>query len=320
MVSRIKQLDENTWQAPESLGLVPVFHRYNNGHRVFGKAAQEDIVNPPPKPIYRDNAAFSKDTDGEEGITQDEFVQSGYMFASSQHSDYLDMRIDSVINRGKFIISALFFLAIWFIVKLTSVWQGESWSPTLFDWSFYIGTIVCFAWDLLRRAQLPVRFHVKNQEVYVYYRRVLYRIPWQECEMSVRLTKYHTGMGNMRDGYQLVLWLNSDHTVNKQRKRKYRRLVLEHLDDDHISPYLYWEYVRRFMAGELAYIPERSQHNIDTLKRLNIKAIFNLFFVYPIYLILKTDQVALKIDYYNPFHRRWPQEVHEWTGEKCNWR
>lgn len=316
MVSRIKKIGPEEWQAPSFLGREPIFKIYHHGHSVYERGIREDLVNPPPQVIHWEKSKLINNE------TEEQVLPGAYKYyAASQHQDYLDMRVDSVSNRGRLIWPAILVLAIWFFVKIWTVfWDGESWTLTpWFDWPFVIGGACCFAWDLFRRAQLPVRFHMKNQEVYVYYRSVLYRIPWNECEMSVQVAMFHTGAGNMKDGYELVLWLNPAHAVNKTfKQKKFRRLVLIHQDILHFAPYLYWEYVRRFMFGKPAYESEVPQQNIFRFKKKFIPIVVGIF-IFPYLILYRSGEVALHIDNLNPFKRRWPKEVDEWTGEKCNW-
>lgn len=320
MVSRIEQIDENTWQAPDVYGHAPVFHKYKNDHGFMGRDRREDILNPPPKQIRWDSSKLVENRDGQEHVTEDDLVHDGFAFFGAAQGDfYVDMRIDSVSNRGKFIWPAVFALIIWGFVRIVSSFGEDSSAWGWFDYPFWIGGGLCFAWDLFRRAQLPVRFHAKNQEVYVYYRRVLYRIPWDQCDISVQVAMYHTGMGNMRDGYDLVLWLDPKFAVNNKKKSgRPRRLVLNHMDEYHHNPYLYWEYVRRFMAGKAMYDYKNTRPKIMFFKKQILPMLVGICF-YPILIFYKTSDVALQIDYINPFKRRWPKAVDEWTGEKCNW-
>lgn len=59
------------------------------------------------------------------------------------------------------------------------------------------------------------------------------------------------GYGHLSDGYDLALWLNPKHAVNKHLSDgKYRRLVLHNAASKHTSVYGYWEYIRRYMTGD----------------------------------------------------------------------
>ncbi|MEF1282392.1 hypothetical protein QTN94_00005 [Vibrio sp. M250220] len=141
--------------------------------------------------------------------------------------------------------------------------------------------------SLFKPIAMPVRFHKKNQEVYVWHNKVLYRIPWQECEISVIVAKTHMGYGRLKDGY--------------------------------------WEYVRRYMADEQPLWYEISKEpriggvNTDKAREQgysNFVALIRFILVLPIVFVFRPALFSL---WCNPLRHKWPEQVHEWTGKRCNW-
>ncbi|MGO3740111.1 MAG: hypothetical protein ACTJGG_11680 [Marinomonas foliarum] len=92
--------------------------------------------------------------------------------------------------------------------------------------------------------------------------------------------------------------------------------------DHHIPLYGYWEYVRRYMTGDKSLYIEMSKEpripgfNTEMAKRVGyIKAIFLFIIMIPFAFLFKPAKMALL----SPFKEKWPEEVHEWTGERCDW-
>ncbi|MCA2019204.1 hypothetical protein LDJ79_24120 [Vibrio tritonius] len=164
------------------------------------------------------------------------------------------MRLKTVNARGSWIYLAMFWGGLYAFIMFLMRTLSQHYKPRDFFWfdvtvaSFFgVGILV----DLFRPIPTPVRFHKMNQEVYVWHKGVLYRIPWKECEISVVVAQSNIGYGHLWDGYDLVLWLNPKHAINKNLSgQKYKRLVLHTTGKRHIVVYGYWEYVRRYMANE----------------------------------------------------------------------
>ena len=47
-----------------------------------------------------------------------------------------------------------------------------------------------------------------------------------------------------------------------------------------------------------------------------ILSIFIYISVIPAMFVFKPHQISLWL---NPFRHKWPEQVHEWSGERCNW-
>lgn len=90
-----------------------------------------------------------------------------------------------------------------------------------------------------------------------------------------------------------------------------------------MAAYGYWEYVRRYMMDEkpLWYeISERPRVAGFNHKIINTRSKLHRTLVYilgvPCIFLFKPHQFSL---WFNPFRHKWPDQVHEWSGERCNW-
>lgn len=316
-MSKIKQVGANLWQGPTRRGITPQFKRTEHAinHYPNGESLMHETLQPGDKKLPL--MFKSKETE-----------DLGEVFEGSSaggHEGYLDMRVDSVANRGE----GFYMMGV---IGLLFCWSFESFvlsylsAPQLRDISIYsgyaffiIGALVC----LFRTLHTPVRFHKGNQEVYVWHKKILYRIPWEECEISVQVAKRNLGLKGSQDGYQLTLWLNPKHAINKDLTgQKHEPLNLFHNMEHHTPLYAYWEYVRRYMTGdkpiyiEMSERPRTPHFNIKMAEREGyFKVILIFVTMFPVMFIIKPDKMALL----TPFKEKWPEEVHEWTGERCDW-
>ncbi|GGN39596.1 MULTISPECIES: hypothetical protein [Marinomonas] len=315
-MSKIKQVGANLWTAPTDMGFTPHFKRTE--HAINHYPNGESLVHEPLQPGNKKIFVVYKNKNAED---MGEIFEGS---AAGGHEGYLDMRVDSVTNRGEgFYMMGVIGLLFW--------WSFESFvlsylpDPQLRDISIYcgyaffiIGALVC----LFRTLHTPVRFHKDNQEVYVWHKKILYRIPWDECEISVQVAKRNLGLKGSQDGYQLTLWLNPKHAVNKDLTgQKHVPLNLFHNIEHHIPLYGYWEYVRRYMTGDkpiyidISKRPRNIHLKYDPDEESYIKFLIMVALIAPLLLLFKPDKVALL----SPFKEKWPAEVHEWTGERCDW-
>lgn len=316
-MNKIKQVGPNHWVGPVEEGYEPHFHNTERARRnyPFGGLVREDVLNPPEKVIDFDLSELDK---------PDDLTYSAYdSFSAGVHDDYLDMRLHSVTGRGRAIGASLFLtVLIWLPTKITLMYQGFTEVINPLDVLWFSCCLLALAWDILRPIAIPVRFNRKNREVYVKHKGVLYRIPWTECEISTYIAMAHIGYGQLKDGYELVIWLNPKHAVNKTIGGKHRRLVLSNEMGWHLPAYGYWDYVRGFMNYESIYTEKRDRPKImgprDGTGPYPIAVIVTIIFT-PLLLIIRSTQMALRFDSINPFSRRWPKEVDKWTGEKRNW-
>ncbi|TMX30963.1 hypothetical protein DA100_20005, partial [Vibrio sp. Hep-1b-8] len=180
-MSEIRQVGPNHWVGPEDFGITPNFHITQHGveHYPNGHLIQQEPLNPGNKKIP----------------------------IVHRRKDAEDM--------GEFMGLVFLFTLIWIGLKGWGFIDGLSWSDTYVIDLIYLALIgVTIAVGLFKPIAMPVRFHKQNQEVYVWHDKVLYRIPWQECEISVIVAKTHMGYGRLKDGYELMLWLNPKHAVN----------------------------------------------------------------------------------------------------------
>ena len=314
-MSSLRKIGPNHWTAPEIMGFIPNFHQTENARRnyPFGHFLKEEPLQPNNKKI-----PIESPIEGTEDLG--EFFDR---YSAGGHKEFLDMRLYSVNARGSWIYLAMIWGALYAFIMFLMRTLSQHYVPGDFFWfdvaviSFFgVGILV----DLFRPIPTPVRFHKANQEVYVWNKGVLYRIPWKECEISVVIAQSNIGYGHLLDGYDLVLWLNPKHAVNKDLSgEKHRRLSLDSVGKQHIAIYAYWEYIRRYMTGStpLKYeISERPRIPRIDLKDASFKGILSIIFAFPILFIARPNLVSL---WFNPFRHKWPEEVHEWSGERCNW-
>ena len=314
-MSNIRQVGPNLWEAPEHFGVKPQFMRTEHATKRYPNGASlihEPLFSYKPVPIK---------------YTIEGAEDMGEVFEYSSaggHKGYLDMRVNSVANRDMFFYIGLMCAFIWWLfVYFSKGIVTDDFISAPLEYGIYG---VCFALSFITlfwSLATPVRFHKANQEVYVWHKEVLYRIPWQECEFSIRVAKQNEGYRGLRDGYQLSFWLNPKHAVNKDLSgQPYVELNMFHNMNHHIPLYAYWEYVRRYMNEEeplyieMSERPRRPRYNVEFAKEEGyIKSTLGFFIAIPFLLICKPNKIALL----TPFKKKWPEEIHEWTGERCDW-
>ncbi|BFM48484.1 hypothetical protein [Marinomonas sp. THO17] len=316
-MSQIKQVSSNLWLGPKVMGIAPQFKRTD--HAIAHYPNGESLIHDPVQPGNKKMPIQYKIKEAE---------HMGEVFEGSSaggHEGYLDMRVDSVTNRSEgFYIMGIIGLLFWWSFHyfvLTAIEDEQVRNLSIYSGYvfFGVGALIC----LFRTLHTPVRFHKANQEVYVWHKKVLYRIPWQECELSIRVDKRTIGLKGQQDGYQLTLWLNPKHATNKDLSgQKHVPLNMFHNMDHHIPLYAYWEYVRRYMTGDTPLYIEMSKEprvpgfNTEMAKSMGYALAIPLFIiVVPLAFVCKPNKVALL----SPFKEKWPEEVHEWTGERCDW-
>jgi|GEM_PF-3209436 len=321
-MNEIRQVGPNHWVGPEEFGFTPNFHITQHGveHYPNGHLIQQEPLNPGNKKI----TLVHETTEPGEKEDLGEFFE---LFSAGGHEDFLDMRVQSVHGRGEFMGLVFLFTLIWLGLKGWGFIDGLAWSDTYVIDLIYLALIgVTIAVGLFKPIAMPVRFHKNNQEVYVWHNKVLYRIPWQECEISVIVAKTHIGYGRLKDGYELMLWLNPKHAVNADladHRHQYISL-LRHMGS-HAPMYGYWEYVRRYMADEqplwyeISKKPRQIGVNFQLAQeegRSRLFAIVTFILTLPLGFLLKPALFSL---WCNPMKHKWPEQVHEWTGKRCNW-
>ncbi|MGD8122515.1 DUF6708 domain-containing protein [Vibrio sp. TRT 2004] len=321
-MSEIRQVGPNHWVGPEEFGFTPNFHITQHGvdHYPNGHLMQQEPLHPGNKKI----TLVHETTEPGEKEDLGEFFE---LFSAGGHKDFLDMRVQSVHGRGANIFAVIFFALFWLLVKTSMVYTaGDTWSLSYVDITVLAILVICMGLSLFKPIAMPVRFHKQNQEVYVWHNKVLYRIPWQECEISVIVAKTHMGYGRLKDGYELMLWLNPKHAVNADltgQRHQYLSL-LRHMGS-HAPMYGYWEYVRRYMADEqplwyqISKTPRVPGINTDKAREQgysNFVALIRFILVLPILFLMRPALFSL---WCNPLKDKWPEQVHEWTGKRCNW-
>ncbi|MGF1868274.1 hypothetical protein L4D15_24005 [Enterovibrio norvegicus] len=322
MPNKINKVSKDLWIGAEHYGYAPKFKntiiRRGSGFSTgFGTShIMEDVLSPPPKEVHLN-------WDG-----TDTFYNAGYAFVSSTHGDFIDMRVNSTHNRQTLTRFSQFIMLPVFLLTYLTLRLARDDTPWLYLHPVELGVVIfllllCFI-EICRPVQTPVRFHHENQEVYVYHKNALYRIPWNECEIATMFAPHHVGYGAFSDAYNLNLWLYPKHCVNSNGGDQPVALNLVTSVNGHADTYLYWEYVRRFMTGGKNAI-EGSDEKKPFLYRLTPKStklkdrvitglLSTLFFIFLPF--ISPSQFAIR---FNPIKSRWPEEVHKWTGKTVNW-
>ncbi|MBV7317616.1 DUF6708 domain-containing protein [Shewanella sp. NIFS-20-20] len=316
MPNKITKVSKDLWIGAEEDGYTPSFintikrrgHGFSTG---FGTShIMEDVLNPPAKSIpMQDDAQYNV---------------AFYLYSAGTHGDFIDMRVNSVHNRQTLTRAAQFlllpmFLFLYFILRL-----GRDDVPWLYLGPVELGLVVCMLLmcfiDVCRPLRTPVRFHHKNQEVYVFHKKALYRIPWKECEIATMFAPHHVGYGAFSDAYNLNLWLYPQHCVNNQARSQPVALNLLMSVSGHSETYSYWEFVRRFMSEGPTGISFANQPQAFVYKiphaNWSLKARIIGWILAPVFYCLlpfiSPSQFATR---FNPIKDQWPDVVHQWSGK-----
>lgn len=317
-MSDLRQVGPNEWVGPEDMGVTPhlSYTEYAKQHYKRGNMMHEQLM--PGNhivPIDYGNNSKTKH--------MGEYLDA---YSAGGHESFLDMRIESSHARGNIFYSILLAVFLWGGYKCVTAWAwgSRAWALNFADQCILsVFAIIVFI-GFFRPVALPIRLHKRNQEVYVKHKGVLYRIPWKKCELSVVYKGFYLGAARIKDTYQLVMWLNPKYAVNKDLSgHKHARLLLNEAVGEHVSAYGYYEYIRRYMTGDEPFaLTLRTEERLPKLnrERLNqyglIRAHLQHSFVTFFLFLLSPSFYALK---YAPIKDKWPEEVHEWTGERCNW-
>ncbi|WP_261845068.1 DUF6708 domain-containing protein [Aliamphritea ceti] len=316
MKKQIDKTNPNAWIAPKQNGYSPTF-RNTKARRgkglgtAFGKGVvMEDVLNPPAKIIPRD-----KETK--------QVQQNGcLLFGAGNHGHYMDMRVNSVTNREMLTRAAqVFFVLIFLPAYLIIRSVGYGWFELhIVELCFLAGLLALILFDFLKPIATPVRFNYKTQEVYAYHKGALYRIPWNECEIACMYAPDYMELGGLTDAYNLNLWLYPQHCVNGKAGKEPVPLVLLNEGSAHDDIYDYWEYVRAYMTEGpdkvYTYDDDGSRAYFVDFSKLSLRLFIELPFIFIVYSILEPRKIYVWL---NPFKKKWPKEVHEWTGETVNW-
>ncbi len=317
-MKRIDTSNPDAWVAEKDNGYAPIFRdtksqRGSGLGTAFGKGVvMEDVLSPPAKTIPREHSL------------EELHKKSCLLYGAGDHEQYMDMRVNSVTNREMLTRFAQFFLVPMYLLSYVVFRIGGAmgWLEfDIFDYCFFFAILALILFDFLKPIAAPVRFNYKKQEVYAYHKGALYRIPWDECEIACMYAPDFMGVGGLADAYSLNLWLYPKHCVNGKAGSEPVPLVLLNEGEFHSELYDYWEYVRCFMTDgpESVYTLEDEKSRakvVDFSKASKVRFILE----FPLFLIIYflTQPKTLYI-WLNPFKKKWPQEVHEWTGETINW-
>ncbi|WP_104401595.1 DUF6708 domain-containing protein [Vibrio penaeicida] len=326
MPNKINKVSKDLWIGAEHRGYAPEFKNTIRRRGVgfstgFGTShIMEDVLNPPEKEIELKDEF--EEIDGG-------FYDSSYLLHSAgTHGDFIDMRVNSVHNRQTLTRFAQFFMFPIFLITYLIIRLARNDTPWFYLHPMESGVVVfilllCFV-ELCRPIRTPVRFHHKNQEVYVFHKKALYRIPWKECEMACMYAPHHVGNGAFSDAYNLNLWLYPKHCIKGPCGAEPVALNLTTSVDGHSDVYIYWEYVRRFMSmGEKGVLTGNMQEPVlfkIPNPNWSVKAKIIGWILSPVFYgllpFISPSQFAIR---FNPIKDRWPEEVHKWTGKTVNW-
>ncbi|OEE66329.1 hypothetical protein A1OO_11115 [Enterovibrio norvegicus FF-33] len=322
MPRKINKISRDLWIGAEHYGYAPKFkntisQRGSGFSTGFGTShIMEDVLSPPPKEVHID------------WHNRETFYNAGYSFVSSTHGDFIDMRINSVHNRQTLTRFSQFILFPILILTYLTFRLSRDDTPWFYlqpvELGMFVFILLLCSVEICRPIKTPVRFHHKNQEVYVYHKNSLYRIPWKECEIATMFAPHHVGYGAFSDAYNLNLWLYPKHCVNNKAGDQPVALNLVTSVDGHADTYIYWEYVRRFMIGGQNSIGAGNEQKPFLYRFPNrnwsLKARVIGWFLSPIFYgllpFISPSQFAIR---FNPIKSHWPEEVHKWTGKTVNW-
>ena len=317
-MKRIDTSNPNAWIAPKHYGYAPVFkdtksRRGTGIGTAFGKGVvMEDVLHPPSKQVPREEEL------------QRVHEKGCHLFGAGNHKHYLDMRVNSVTNREMLTrFSQAFLLPIYLILYFLPRLGGQiGWfEGGIFDYCALALIFGFILYDFLKPIATPVRFNYEKQEVYAYHKGALYRIPWDECEIACMYAPDFMGVGGLADAYSLNLWLYPKHCVNGKAGNKPVPLVLNNTGEVHADNYDYWEYVRAYMTdGPDKVYAFDDKYSRAKYIRIDKMPLLGIPFILPLvtFITFLTKPAKLYI-WLNPFKKKWPQEVHEWTGETINW-
>ncbi|SJL83077.1 hypothetical protein [Vibrio palustris] len=316
-MSDLRQVGPNEWVGPEKTGITPHLSHTEHAKRNYkaGNVLHE--------PLMPGNYIVPIDYENRPTEHMGEFWDA---FTAGGHQTFLDMRPQSSHARGNILYSMLVAVFLWGGYKCVTAWAwgSQEWALNTVDQGILSVFVLIVLIGFFRPVALPIRLHKRNQEVYVKHKGVLYRIPWDECELSVMYKGFYLGAASIKDTYQLVMWLNPKHAVNQDLTgEKHERLLLNEEVGGHVSAYGYYEYIRRYMTGDEPFAMTISakeklpRKNNELMNQFGpISSIFRVCWLLVLLLLLKPSLFALK---YAPIKDKWPEEVHEWTGERCNW-
>ncbi|WP_417884456.1 hypothetical protein [Vibrio rumoiensis] len=325
-MSHLRQLGPNEWAGPEDMGFTPRLSHTEHAkkHYKAGNVLHEPLM-PGNQVIpisYDEYEAKNTLYEKSNGAHLGEYWE---VYSAGGHEAFLDMRPQSSHARGNILYSMLLAALLWGGYKcLDAMAWGGDWSLNLVDQCILSVFVLIVLIGFFRPVALPIRLHKRNQEVYVKHKGVLYRIPWHECELSVMYKGFYLGAASIKDTYQLVMWLNPKHAVSKDLTgQKYERLLLNEAVGEHIPAYGYYEYMRRYMTGDepfamtISFKEKLPRKNKELLNQFGtIRSQLDYCFWGVVGFFIKPSLFALK---YAPIKDKWPEEVHEWTGERCNW-
>ncbi|MFO6425518.1 DUF6708 domain-containing protein, partial [Motilimonas sp. KMU-193] len=264
---------------------------------------KEDILSPPVKHVR----LTDEDSDG----------TWAYKVAAINDT-YMDFRHIGTTQRG-LAFGMYVFLCVPAFLLLVAIrkfdWMLSNTGAT--EW-FLAGLFLCWAISFLRPLQMPMRFNRAKQEVYIWHRFKLYRIPWAEFNISLLALQDHIGSGQLMRNCRQVVWLYGEHQVPPHPNRAAVALTLYNNSASCEEPVQMWNYINKYMTQGLGGVyNEPGEKHIDGRPRKGDSLLVQLR-MYTIILLISPFMFIffcpLMSIAYNPFRWRWPKQVHQWTG------
>ncbi|TXR52124.1 DUF6708 domain-containing protein [Reinekea thalattae] len=324
-------IDEQ-YVAPLQLGRQPVFNaaRYPE---IKENAQYEDVLTPGMSIIkfeHFDDVTLEQETVFEGDKLMDySYIKDAISESGNVYNEFMDFRTreePKVHRKGpNFLGYCLIFYAVnFFFIRNHSSFQDSYLFLNILITSVLVLGYAFFIYVPLR-VSLPVRFHRNNDEVYLYEKQGLYKVPWQELDVSIVARKQDSDTI-----YDLVVWLPGKYNhENKNAPDTYRTLYSS--SNIHGKVYFYWDYINRYMNFDPyfeQYIEsddkpkKKEKEQKDPTKGASLFDLFIglvVFFMIPVVIIfLASDTSALRARL-NPNKQKWPDIVHKWSGRISNW-
>jgi len=326
---KLLQTATDKWQVPKEFNHQPIFTlpRYKNNSNNKNNLVCEDVLHHNDDFIPFQANLKQKQIDLINQFDKPEYedmeINDVLYYAHEDNENFQDIRVSSKLHSHKirpnligycFIILVISFYTFNLSLELPEIYSLIN---QILVSVLILGVIKTLFFPLF--ISLPVRFHRKNKEVYVYKNGSLYKIPWEECDISI-LAKQQKSYIN----YHLTLWLHPQFDMNS-KSRKIIPLTLFCSKETHGKTYYFWDYINRYMQ----YAPEFSLEKKKPLLKAPEMTLTNWLLVAvllsPLIILILSCLLLVAPDFkwlrniINPFKTKWPQKVHNWSGKIFNW-
>ncbi|WP_421847174.1 DUF6708 domain-containing protein [Marinomonas sp.] len=322
-----KQHEEGVWFAQKQFGHKPRFCKPRKDILIRNK---KELVCEEKIDFKHDYIDFEEKTEIEIDDARDN---------SKVFDDFMDIRVTPESIKGNksskyflILIAALVFN--FFFMDDVVLLPGLDNFLYLVLFSIFFIMIVFLAF-LPLKINTPIRFNRKNQEVYVYNKKSLYRIPWDKVDMSV-VAKQSVKKHKKNSKYNFIFWLDPKYDTTGKSKSV---VPIKILSSEGIHGKIYYccDYISRYMRFDSSVHIEEDQKKLDapegskkrgkeplvtadTIFSFLLNVIIYIIFI-PIvfvYVLFVLSPISIRL-LLNPFKTKWPEEVHEWSGKRSNW-